>query len=318
MKGGWVEPDIRDEIVDFVAEKKQQCYLSELFLLKLIGIDRRKFFDWKQAYGHSWEVGQNLPKSHWIRPWEKELIINFYLNNEHDGYRRCAYMMMDQDLVYVAPSTVYVTLKDAGVIRSRNVKKSKKGTGFEQPLKPHEHWHSDITNVSIGDTIYFLISIIDGYSRSVIAWDLRKSMKSQDVGIVFQKAKEKYPYAKPRCISDNGKQYKCKEFRTFIANNGYSHVTTSPYYPQSNGKQERFHGSLKSECIRLKCPLTMEDAIKVISEYIEHYNENRLHSSINYIAPLDKLNGKELSILTRRDENLKKMRSKRREWAKAS
>ena len=222
-------------------------------------------------------------------------------------------MMMDKDIVYIAPSTVYHILKSSNVMRGRNTKRSKKGTGFEQPLKPHEHWHSDITNVTIGDTVYFLISIIDGYSRSVIEWDLRKSMKAQDVGIVFQMAKEKYPDAKPRCISDNGKQYKCKEFKTFVTNNGYSHVTTSPYYPQSNGKQERFHGTLKRECIRVKCPLTREDAKNVIADYIKYYNNERLHSAIGYISPNDKFNGEEKNIWKSRDLKLKKRRLERKQ-----
>ena len=304
--------------MDFVSQIKSQCSLSEMVLLKLIGLARRKFFDWKKSYGRAWKVGFNLPRAHCVQEWEKDAVVDFYTKHELDGYRRCAYMMMDEDLVYIAPSTVYYILKSYGVMRSRNVTKSKKGTGFEQPLEAHEHWHSDITNVTVGDTVYFLISILDGYSRSIIAWDLRESMKAQDVGIVFQKAKERYPNAAPRCISDNGKQYKCKEFKTFVTNNGYTHVTTSPYYPQSNGKQERFHGTLKTECIRIKCPLTMDDAKNVIGDYIESYNSVRLHSAIGYVTPHDKLNGKDKAVLDHRDNKLKERRLERKELANAS
>lgn len=292
-----------------------QCSLSESALLKLIGLARRKFFDWKNSYGREWKAGFNLPRGHWVQEWEKEAVVDFYTKHDLDGYRRCAYMMMDEDIVYIAPSTVYSILKNHGVMRTRTVKRSKKGTGFEQPLKAHEHWHSDITNVTVGDTVYFLISIIDGYSRSVIEWDLRESMKSQDVGIVFQKAKERYPDAAPRCISDNGKQYKCREFRDFVTSNGYTHVTTSPYYPQSNGKQERFHGTLKTECVRVKCPLTKVDAKNVIGDYIEYYNNERLHSAIGYVAPHDKLNGREKVIWNHRDSRLKERRLERKQLA---
>ena len=300
-------------------DKKVQCQLSEEEIATNLGISRRKFFKWKQALGQEWEVGGNLPKAHWLEEWEKDKIVEFYKSHEQDGYRRCAYMMMDQDVVYAAPSTVYSVLKNKGAMRKKGVKVSKKGTGFEQPLQAHEHWHSDITNVSVGDTVYFLISILDGYSRSIIAWDLRDSMKAQDVGIVFERAKEKFPDATPRCISDNGSQYKGKEFAKFIKQNkGYTHVTTAPYYPQSNGKQERFHGNIKRECIRMKCPLTKDDATDVIGRYIEYYNNERLHSATGYVSPHDKLNGKAEDIQKKRDQNLKQRRQERRDLRKTA
>jgi transposase InsO family protein len=299
--------------VNYSLEKKAQCQFSEDKIAEHLGISRRKFYKWKQALGQEWKVGVNLPKSHYLEEWEKDAIVSFYEEHEQDGYRRCAYMMMDRNIVFAAPSTVYSVLKSRDAMRRKGIKVSKKGTGFEQPLPPHEHWHSDITNVSVGDTVYFLISILDGFSRSIIAWDLRDSMKYQDVGIVFERAKELFPNAKPRCISDNGSQYKCKEFTRFIKrNDGYTHVTTSPYYPQSNGKQERFHGNIKRECIRLKCPLTKQDAETVIGEYIEYYNKERLHSAIGYISPHDKLNGKSEAIHQERDKKLNKRRKERR------
>lgn len=315
----WVTPDLRDEIVNYSLEKKVQCQISDVKIAECLGISRRKFFDWKQALGQEWKVGGNLPKSHWLEEWEKDAIVKFYEDHEQDGYRRCAYMMMDQDIVYAAPSTVYSVLKSRDAMRKKGIKVSKKGTGFEQPLQPHEHWHSDITNVSVGDTVYFLISILDGYSRTIIDWDLRDSMKAQDVGIVFESAQERYPEAKPRCISDNGSQYKGKEFAQFIKRSeGYTHVTTAPYYPQSNGKQERFHGNIKRECIRPKCPLTKDDAKKVITEYIEYYNKERLHSATGYVSPHDKLNGKAEVIQQERDTKLNKRREQRRKPRKAA
>ena len=281
-----------------------QCGLSEKFLLAYMDVNRRKFFSWKQVYGEPRKYSDNFIRYNMITNQEKELVIDFYKSHPQDGYRRCAYMMIDQDIAFIPPSSIYRILKKAGVLRSRNTKKSKKGTGFVHALKAHEQWHSDITNVAIGDTVYYLISILDGYSRSIISWELRTHMKVKDVNVVFQKAKESYPDATPRCITDNGSQYKCKEFSKFIARNEYSHTTTSPYYPQSNGKQERFHGSLKSECIRIKCPMNIDDANRIIEEYIEYYNTTRLHSAICYIAPHDKLNGKQDSILKQRDEKL--------------
>jgi putative transposase len=91
-----------------------------------------------------------------------------------------------------------------------------------------------------------------------------------------------------------------------------SHVRTSPYYPQSNGKKELWFRTLKSECIRPRTPLSLEDAKRVVSEFVKHYNAVRLHSSIGYIAPMDKLNGREQEIFAIRDARIHKVREKRR------
>jgi transposase InsO family protein len=93
-----------------------------------------------------------------------------------------------------------------------------------------------------------------------------------EIEIILQRAREKYPEAKPRIISDNGPQFIARDFKEFIRIAGMTHVRTSPYYPQSNGKLERWHKSLKSECIRPGTPLTREDALRLIQTYVEHYN----------------------------------------------
>jgi transposase InsO family protein len=137
-------------------------------------------------------------------------------------------------------------------------------------------------------------------------------MKTMDVEIILQCPREKYGHTKPLTISDNGPQFNAKEFKVFIRESGISHVRTSPYYPQSNGKKERSYRTLKSECIRPKTPLSIEDAKRVVSEFVEHYNTVRLHSSIGYIAPTDELNGLELEIFAIRNARLQEARERRR------
>ena len=117
-------------------------------------------------------------------------------------------------------------------------------------------------------------------------------MREADVEIILEAAKEKYPRAKPRIISDNGPQFIAKDFKEFIRISGMTHVRTSPYYPQSNGKLERWHKSLKSECIRPGVPLTPEDARRLIERYVVHYNTVRLHSAIGFVTPADMLAGR--------------------------
>ncbi len=165
-------------------------------------------------------------------------------------------MMLDRNIVAVSPASVWQVLSKAGLLEKWNKKPSKKGTGFVQPLLPHEHWHVDVSYINICGTFFYLCSLLDGCSRFIVHWEIREQMTETDVEIVIQKAKERFPEARPRIISDNGPQFIAKDFKGFIRLSGMTHVRTSPYYPQSNGKLERFHKTLKGECIRPKTPLT--------------------------------------------------------------
>jgi len=138
-------------------------------------------------------------------------------------------------------------------------------------------------------------------------------MKEVDVEIIVQRAREKFPAARPRVITDNGPQFIAKDFKTFIRIAGMTHVRTSPYYPQSNGKIERWHKTLKTTTIRPKAPSSLEEARSVVTTFVEHYNHVRLHSAIGYIKPIDKLEGRENQIRKQRDALLEAARERRRQ-----
>ena len=178
-------------------------------------------------------------------------------------------------------------------------------------LQPHQHWHIDVSYINLCGTFYYLCSILDGFSRFLVHWDLRESMREADVEVILQRAKEKYPEAKPRIISDNGPQFIARDFKEFIRISGMTHVRTSPYYPQSNGKIERWHKSLKSECIRPGTPLSLEDARRLVEGYVEHYNNVRLNSATGYLTPNDVLAGRQHEIHAERDRKLEAARQQR-------
>ena len=220
--------------------------------------------------------------------------------------------MLDRDLVAVSPSSVYRVLKAAGLLDDRFVQPSRKGTGFVQPLEPHDHWHIDFSYINIAATFYYLCTVLDGCSRYVVAWDLRISMTEADAEIVLQHGRESFPGAKPQIISDNGSQFIARDFKEFIRLWQTSHVFTSPHYPQSNGKLERFHRTLKEQAIRPKTPLCLEDAKRVVGHFISHYNAVRLHSSIGYITPLDRLHDRHTDLFAARDKKLETARHQRK------
>jgi transposase InsO family protein len=252
-----------------------------------------------------------------LEDWEKQAILDFHDRHPLDGYRTLAFMMLDDDVVAVSPSSVYRVLKAAGRLDRRRFSPSKKGTGFVQPKRAHAHWHIDVSHINVGGTFFYLTSVLDGYSRYIVHWELRDRMTEQDVEVIIQRALEKHPDQKPRIISDNGPQFIARDFKQFIRLVGITHVRTSPYYPQSNGKLERWHGSLKQECIRTSSLSSLEEARRRIAVYVDHYNHVRLHSALGYIAPADKLNSLENVIFAERDRKLEQARMRRQEIRQA-
>jgi transposase InsO family protein len=135
---------------------------------------------------------------------EKEAVIRFHHEHPLEGYRRLTFMMLDADVVAVSPTSVYRVLKKAGLMNRLHPGPSKKGQGFTQPLGPHKHWHIDISYLNLAGTFYFMCSILDGYSRFIVHWEIREKMEETDVETILQRAREKFPGETPRIISDNG------------------------------------------------------------------------------------------------------------------
>lgn len=289
---------------------------AELPVKRLLGwldLQPSKFHQWQQRYGKVNAHNGQVPRDWWLAAWEKQAILDYHDRYPLEGYRRLTFMMLDHDVVAVSPSSAYRVLRQAGRLDRKWQKPSKKGTGFVQPLRAHDHWHVDISYINLGGTFYYLCSLLDGYSRFIVHWELRESMTERDVETTIQRAKEKFPDARPRIISDNGPQFIARDFKEFIRISGMTHVRTSPYYPQSNGKLERWHGTIKSECIRVACPADVDEARRLITSFVTHYNTVRLHSAIGYITPADKLAGLEKVIADERDRKLEAARARRAE-----
>jgi putative transposase len=298
--------------VDFVRAWSDKTELAIGRFLRWIELGSSKFYDWRQRYGKVNEHNAWVPRDHWLSSEEKRRIVAFAHEHPLDGYRRQTFMMLDADVVAASPTSVWRVLHQAGLLARVNGKPSRKGTGFVQPLQAHEHWHVDVSYVNIAGTFYFLCSILDGYSRLIVHWEIRENMGEGVVETIIQRAREMYPNERPRIITDNGPQFIAKDFKEFIRLCGMTHVKTSPYYPQSNGKIERFHRTIKGDCIRTQTPLSVEDARRLVTNYVAHYNNVRLHSAIGYIAPKDMLQGRAQEIFADRDRKLALAREQRK------
>lgn len=299
--------------MDFVRRWSEKTEVAAGRFIEWLKIVASKFYNWRTRYGKVNEHNAWIPRDHWLEDWEKKAIIDFHQQNPLEGYRRLTFMMLDRDVVAVSPSSVWRVLGQAGLLQRWNRQPSLKGTGFQQPLAAHEHWHIDVSYINVSGTFYYLCSVLDGASRYIVHWEIRESMKEQEIEIILQRALEKFPAARPRIISDNGPQFLAKDFKEFIRICGMTHVRTSHYYPQSNGKIERWHKSIKGECIRPGVPLSLEDAQRIVAVWIHHYNTVRLHSAIGYLTPSDKLEGRAVQIFAERDRKLDEARRTRQQ-----
>ena len=290
---------------------KKRASLPVGVSLDIIGLPRATYFRWLKTGGKEKRKENKTPKGHWLLDWEAERIIAFKREHPEIGYRRLAWMMIDADIVAVSPTSVYRVLLRAD-LSNRWTTPPGGGShreGFVQPTHPHEQWHSDISYLNILGTHYFFISILDGYSRYIVHHEVRTDMTTRDVEIVTERALEKLPAGteRPRLITDNGSQYVSKEFQSYLRERDISHSRARVNHPQSNGKIERFHKSLKQECVRVTAMTDLGEARRLIDGYVVDYNENRLHSALQYLAPADYLKGEEhiKQCLERRKEKLK-------------
>ena len=162
-----MEQKRRDEVVEFVQKWTEKVEWTTEQMLKRLEIGRSKYYDWRRRQGQPNRHNGQIPCRNWLTPKEKTAILDYQQAHSQEGYRRLSYMMLDADVAATSPSTVYRLLKVNDRLSRWNRKPSKKGTGFDQPMRPHQHWHIDITYINICGTFYYLCSILDGFSRYI-------------------------------------------------------------------------------------------------------------------------------------------------------
>jgi len=290
----------------------KRTHISKKVLIQWLDISHSKYYSWEERLGQPNKHNGHIVRDHWILPWERGAIIGYYRRHPDEGYRRLTYMMIDEDIVYVSPSTTYRVLKEAGLLcRWNNPAPKSTKRGFDQPTGPHQDWHIDIKHINFKGSFLFYIGVIDGYSRYIVNHELRHSMCEYDVEITLQRALEKFPGVHPRIISDNGTQFISKDFTEYLRHVGLQQARTSVAYPQSNGKIERYFGSLTRECLRRTSFIDLDDARRQINKYVDHYNTVRLHSSLGYLTPKDYLTGNVKERYDERDRKLDQARKNR-------
>lgn len=302
---------VKAELLVLVARTQERTGWTVRRILHRLGLSKARYRDWtRRAEGDALADRSTATSSLvGILSEEKEAVIDYALTHPKDGYRRLAWQMVDEDVAYLSPSSVYRVLNEADLLyrwkRSRRV-----GEVPARPTRPHERWHTDLMYLRIGDGWYFLVTVLDAYSRYVVHWELLTTMRASDVRLVIQQALE-VTGATPKLVTDNGSQFTAREFKDLVRRFSVEHIRIRTYHPESNGLVERFHRTTR-EALADDELGTLSRARELIGAWVVEYNEHRLHAGIGYLAPAEYYRGDPAARRAERTEKLDRARVNRR------
>jgi transposase InsO family protein len=300
----------------------EQSELGVKRTLSSLGISRSTFYSWYKRYLEEGYEGLAARKpnrrSHWNRipDTERTEVINLALELTHYSPRELAWFITDTKGWFISESSVYRILKNAGLVSPPTHNLISAADEFtDKTRRVNEMWQTDFTYFKVvGWGWYYLSTILDDYSRYIIHWELCKNMTRQDVERNVQTALEKTGIPmnqRPRLLSDNGSCYIAQELGEFMDNHGIKHIRGRAHHPQTQGKIERYHRSLKN-VIKLDTYYFPEHLKEQIGVFIDHYNNNRYHESLDNMTPADVYFGKSKEIKNRRERTKKQTLKNRR------
>ena len=298
------------EIIDLV----EGSHLSARQTLAMLGIPRTTFYRWYDRYLMRGEAGLEdqfpKPKHVWNRiPDEvRPKVVKLALKKTELSPRELAVTFTDTESYFVSEASVYRVLKAHDLITSPAFIVIKAASEFKDKTTAiNQFWQTDFTYLKvIGWGWFYLSTILDDYSRYIIAWKLCTNMKAQDVTDTLDLALQAsgcdqvHVAHKPRLLSDNGASYVSGELAEWLDDKGMDHVRGAPYHPQTQGKIERWHQTLKNRVLLEKYFLPGDLNLQ-IEAFVDHYNHQRFHESLNNVTPADVYFGRAQAILNKRE-----------------
>jgi transposase InsO family protein/transposase-like protein len=293
--------------------------------LKELGINRSTFYKWYQRYLEDGYEGlaykYQPPRQFWnaIPPGEREKVVEIALDHPEKSPRELACHITDTQKYYISESSVYRILREHDLVTSPVYTVMRAADKFYEPTRAiNELWQTDFTYLKVvGWGWYYLSTVMDDYSRYILAWRLCTGMSTNEVkktvaeAVCFTGIRHVRIIDRPRLLSDNGPCYVSKAFEEYLGIEGISHIRGKPYHPMTQGKIERYHRSMKN-IIRLAnycCPSELEDQLRL---FVKHYNQERYHEALGNVTPADVYYGRDEEIKARREQIKRKTMQLRR------
>jgi putative transposase len=290
--------------------------------LAALGIARRSYYRWlkDEAWARKQPGGAIPPVSPYeALPHEKQTVINYACKHPELRHRELAWRMVDEDVAYVSPSTVYRILREAKLVCPWRRRAKRVRTEAEKATRPDQRWATDVMHVPLGDRVYYVINFMDEYSRYLVHQEVLLGMDGLSVSLAAQGAIETLPKDRrgrplmsPEIRSDNGSGYISKEFRLVLKENGLEHRRIQPHCPEENGLIERANRTVRESLEEGEFSnfLELQDTLAAIRR---RYNNERLHSALGYLTPSDFYRGDPSKRFTERRVKLFQARHRRRE-----
>ena len=221
-------------------------------------------------------------------------------------------MMVDEDVVYLTPSTVYRILDRYDLLYRWKRPEPGQGRRVPKATYPDEVWHVDLMYLWVKGRWYFLVSILDSYSRYIVHWE-PLSMRAQEIAEIIATALERVHGKRPRIVKDNGSQFVAKEWREVMRYFELEEIPIRVRHPQSNGRIERYHRSVREEALGDTEAESLYRARDLLAEWVRYYIEERLHSALEYLRPVDYYRGNPQALLAERKTKLREAAARRKE-----
>jgi putative transposase len=309
----------KEIFLNTIARARQTGTSSLDWILDEVGLTRSVYYNWleKQKTGRLADRVV-VPKSPLTAlPEEVKSAVEYAKTHPKEGYRRLTWMMVDDDIVYLAPTTVYRILDKHDLLY--RWKRPEPGMGRKVPAAtyPDEVWHVDLMYLWVKGRWYFLVTVLDSYSRYVVHWELALSMRASEVADIIATALEKVPGKRPRIVRDNGSQFVSKDWREVIRHFEIEEIPIRVRHPESNGRIERYHRSVREEGLGDQEKEDYYQARDLLEQWVKHYNQDRLHSALNYLRPVDYYKGNPEALIAVRKNKLTKATARRKDINKA-
>ena len=313
--------DLQQRVHEEVQQTKRRSSWSVNRILQGLGISRASYYRWlrEESWAKERKQAVKFVQPYEALPAEKEAVKQYALEHPEIRHRELAWRMIDEDVAFVSSSTVYRILREERLIRSHRGRTKRYRQEEEKAQRPDERWGTDLMYLKVGGVTYYLIAFLDEYSRYIVHWELLTSMDGESVSIAAQAALEKSQPAqegrmpvRPEIRSDNGSAYISKEFHGVLEHHGLSHHKITPHCPEENGIVERANRTLR-EALEMEELTNRYQAEDALTRIVNWYNQERLHSSLGYLRPIDYYRGHPEQLHETRRHKLSAARHRRKE-----